>query len=191
MLQCTKGGAAGGGFAQVIPMDEINLHFTGDFHAITSAHNLLAAMIDNHIHWGNALDIDVRRIVWRRVLDMNDRALRDIVQSLGGRSNGFPRESGFDITVASEVMAILCLANDLEDLEARLGRIVIGYTAKDTAVTARDLKADGAMAALLAQAIKPNLVQTLEGNPALEDDLDACARALMAPALRAVTGGAA
>ncbi|WP_411290238.1 formate--tetrahydrofolate ligase [Sphingorhabdus sp.] len=163
----TKGGAAGGGYAQVIPMDEINLHFTGDFHAITSAHNLLAAMIDNHIHWGNALDIDVRRIVWRRVLDMNDRALRDIVQSLGGRSNGFPRESGFDITVASEVMAILCLANDLEDLEARLGRIVIGYTAKDTAVTARDLKADGAMAALLAQAIKPNLVQTLEGNPAL------------------------
>ena len=163
----TKGGAAGGGFAQVIPMDEINLHFTGDFHAITSAHNLLAAMIDNHIHWGNALNIDVRRIVWRRVLDMNDRALRDIVQSLGGRSNGFPRESGFDITVASEVMAILCLANDLADLEARLGRIVIGYTAKDTAVTARDLKADGAMAALLAQAIKPNLVQTLEGNPAL------------------------
>ena len=163
----TKGGAAGGGYAQVIPMDEINLHFTGDFHAITSAHNLLAAMIDNHIHWGNALNIDVRRIVWRRVLDMNDRALRDIVQSLGGRSNGFPRESGFDITVASEVMAILCLANDLEDLEARLGRIVIGYTAKDTAVTARDLKADGAMAALLAQAIKPNLVQTLEGNPAL------------------------
>lgn len=163
----TKGGAAGGGYAQVIPMDEINLHFTGDFHAITSAHNLLAAMIDNHIHWGNALNIDVRRIVWRRVLDMNDRALRDIVQSLGGRSNGFPRESGFDITVASEVMAILCLANDLEDLEARLGRIVIGYTAKDTAVTARDLKADGAIAALLAQAIKPNLVQTLEGNPAL------------------------
>ena len=163
----TKGGAAGGGYAQVIPMDEINLHFTGDFHAITSAHNLLAAMIDNHIHWGNALNIDVRRIVWRRVLDMNDRALRDIVQSLGGRSNGFPRESGFDITVASEVMAILCLANDLADLEARLGRIVIGYTAKDTAVTARDLKADGAMAALLAQAIKPNLVQTLEGNPAL------------------------
>jgi formate--tetrahydrofolate ligase len=163
----TKGGATGGGYAQVIPMDEINLHFTGDFHAITSAHNLLAAMIDNHIHWGNALDIDVRRVVWRRVLDMNDRALRDIVQSLGGRSNGVPRESGFDITVASEVMAILCLANDLEDLEARLGRIVIGYTPKDTAITARDLKADGAMAALLAQAIKPNLVQTLEGNPAL------------------------
>lgn len=163
----TKGGAAGGGFAQVIPMEEINLHFTGDFHAITSAHNLLAAMIDNHIHWGNDLDIDVRRIVWRRVLDMNDRALRDIAQSLGGRSNGFPRESGFDITVASEVMAILCLADDLEDIEARLGRIVIGYTRKNIAVTARDLKADGAMAVLLAQAIKPNLVQTLEGNPAL------------------------
>ena len=163
----TKGGAAGGGYAQVVPMEDINLHFTGDFHAITSAHNLLAAMIDNHIHWGNALDIDVRRIVWRRVLDMNDRALRDIAQSLGGLANGFPRESGFDITVASEVMAILCLADGLEDLEARLGRIVIGYTRDRRAVTARDLKADGAMAVLLAQAIKPNLVQTLEGNPAL------------------------
>jgi formate--tetrahydrofolate ligase len=163
----TKGGAAGGGYAQVVPMEEINLHFTGDFHAITSAHNLLAAMIDNHIHWGNALDIDVRRIVWRRVLDMNDRALRDIAQSLGGPANGFPRESGFDITVASEVMAILCLAEGLEDLEARLGRIVIGYTRDKRAVTAGDLKADGAMAVLLAQAIKPNLVQTLEGNPAL------------------------
>ena len=163
----TKGGATGGGYAQVIPMDDINLHFTGDFHAITSAHNLLAAMIDNHIHWGNALEIDVRRIGWRRVLDMNDRALRGIVQSLGGRANGFPRESGFDITVASEVMAILCLADDFDDLQARLGRIVIGYTRKDTAITARDLKADGAMAVLLAQAIKPNLVQTLEGNPAL------------------------
>jgi formate--tetrahydrofolate ligase len=163
----TKGGAAGGGYAQVVPMEDINLHFTGDFHAITSAHNLLAAMIDNHIHWGNALDIDVRRIVWRRVLDMNDRALRDIAQSLGGPANGFPRESGFDITVASEVMAILCLAEGLEDLEARLGRIVIGYTRDKRAVTARDLKADGAMAVLLAQAIKPNLVQTLEGNPAL------------------------
>ena len=163
----TKGGAAGGGYAQVVPMEDINLHFTGDFHAITSAHNLLAAMIDNHIHWGNALDIDVRRIVWRRVLDINDRALRDIAQSLGGPANGYPRESGFDITVASEVMAILCLADGLEDLEARLGRIVIGYTRDRRAVTARDLKADGAMAVLLAQAIKPNLVQTLEGNPAL------------------------
>jgi formate--tetrahydrofolate ligase len=163
----TKGGATGGGYAQVVPMEDINLHFTGDFHAITSAHNLLAAMIDNHIHWGNALDIDVRRIVWRRVLDMNDRALRDIAQSLGGVANGFPRESGFDITVASEVMAILCLAEDLEDLEARLGRIVVAYTRDRQPVTARDLKADGAMAVLLAEAIKPNLVQTLEGNPAL------------------------
>jgi formate--tetrahydrofolate ligase len=162
----TKGGAAGGGYAQVAPMEDINLHFTGDFHAITSAHNLLAALIDNHIHWGNALDIDVRRIVWRRVLDMNDRALRDIAQSLGGPANGFPRESGFDITVASEVMAILCLADSLADLEARLGRIVVAYTRDKRAVTARDLKADGAMAVLLAQAIKPNLVQTLEGNPA-------------------------
>ncbi|WP_066810913.1 formate--tetrahydrofolate ligase [Sphingomonas asaccharolytica] len=163
----TKGGATGGGYAQVVPMEDINLHFTGDFHAIASAHNLLAAMIDNHIHWGNALDIDVRRIVWRRVLDMNDRALRDIAQSLGGVANGFPRESGFDITVASEVMAILCLAEDLEDLEVRLGRIVVAYTRDRQPVTARDLKADGAMAVLLAEAIKPNLVQTLEGNPAL------------------------
>jgi formate--tetrahydrofolate ligase len=163
----TKGGATGGGYAQVVPMEDINLHFTGDFHAITSAHNLLAAMIDNHVHWGNALDIDVRRIVWRRVLDMNDRALRDIAQSLGGPANGFPRESGFDITVASEVMAILCLARDLEDLETRLGRIVVAYTRDRRPVTARDLKADGAMTVLLAQAIKPNLVQTLEGNPAL------------------------
>jgi formate--tetrahydrofolate ligase len=162
----TKGGAAGGGYAQVGPMEDINLHFTGDFHAITSAHNLLAAMIDNHVHWGNALDIDVRRIVWRRVLDMNDRALRDIAQSLGGPANGYPRESGFDITVASEVMAILCLASGLEDLEERLGRIVVAYTRDKRPVTARDLKADGAMAVLLAQAIKPNLVQTLEGNPA-------------------------
>ncbi|KQS05347.1 formate--tetrahydrofolate ligase [Sphingomonas sp. Leaf357] len=162
----TKGGAAGGGYAQVAPMEDINLHFTGDFHAITSAHNLLAAMIDNHVHWGNTLDIDVRRIVWRRVLDMNDRALRDIAQSLGGPANGFPRESGFDITVASEVMAILCLATDLHDLEARLGRIVVAYTRDRRPVTARDLKADGAMAVLLAQAIKPNLVQTLEGTPA-------------------------
>jgi formate--tetrahydrofolate ligase len=163
----TKGGATGGGYAQVVPMEDINLHFTGDFHAITSAHNLLAAMIDNHIHWGNALDIDLRRIVWRRALDMNDRALRDIAQSLGGTANGFPRESGFDITVASEVMAILCLADGFADLEARLSRIVIGYTRDKRAVTARDLKADGAMAVLLAQAIKPNLVQTLEGNPAI------------------------
>ncbi len=163
----TKGGATGGGYAQVVPMEDINLHFTGDFHAITSAHNLLAALIDNHIHWGNALEIDVRRVVWRRVLDMNDRSLRDIVQSLGGSANGYPRESGFDITVASEVMAILCLAEDLADLEARLGRIVVAYTRDRTPVTARDLKADGAMAVLLAQAIKPNLVQTLEGNPAL------------------------
>ena len=162
----TKGGATGGGYAQVAPMEDINLHFTGDFHAITSAHNLLAAMIDNHVHWGNALDIDVRRIVWRRVMDMNDRALRDIAQSLGGPKNGFPRESGFDITVASEVMAILCLASDLHDLEARLGRIVVAYTRDKQPVTARDLKADGAMAVLLAQAIKPNLVQTLEGTPA-------------------------
>ena len=163
----TKGGATGGGYAQVVPMEDINLHFTGDFHAITSAHNLLAAMIDNHVHWGNALDIDVRRIVWRRVLDMNDRALRDIAQSLGGPANGYPRESGFDITVASEVMAILCLASDLHDLEARLGRIVVAYTRDRRPVTARDIKADGAMAVLLAQAIKPNLVQTLEGTPAL------------------------
>ncbi len=163
----TKGGATGGGHAQVVPMADINLHFTGDFHAITSAHNLLAALIDNHLYWGNALDIDVRRIVWRRVMDMNDRALRDVAQSLGGVKNGFPRESGFDITVASEVMAILCLAADLEDLEVRLGRIVIGYARDRRPVTARDLKADGAMAVLLGDAIRPNLVQTLGGNPAL------------------------
>lgn len=162
-----KGGATGGGYAQVVPMTDINLHFTGDFHAITSAHNLLAAMIDNHIYWGNALGIDLRRVVWRRVLDMNDRALRDIVQSLGGATNGFPRQSGFDITVASEVMAILCLARDAEDMRARLGRIVVAYTRDQQPVTAHDLKADGAMAALLVEAIKPNLVQTLEGNPAL------------------------
>ena len=163
----TKGGAAGGGYAQVVPMEDINLHFTGDFHAITSAHNLLAAMIDNHVYWGNALDIDVRRVVWPRVADMNDRALRDIVQSLNGPGNGYPRQSGFEITVASEVMAILCLADGFADLEARLSRIVIGHTRDKQPVTARDLKADGAMAVLLAQAIKPNLVQTLEGNPAL------------------------
>ena len=163
----TKGGATGGGFAQVAPMADINLHFTGDFHAITAAHNLLAAMIDNHIYWGNPLDIDARRIVWRRVMDVNDRALRNIVQSIGGVANGYPRESGFDITVASEVMAIFCLAQDIADLEQRLGRIVIGYTRDRRPVTARDLKADGAMTVLLADAIKPNLVQTLEGNPAI------------------------
>jgi len=161
-----KGGAAGGGYAQVVPMEEINLHFTGDFHAITSAHNLLAALIDNHIHWGNKLGIDVRRIVWKRVIDMNDRALREIVQSLGGVGNGYPRESGFDITVASEIMAILCLAEDIDDLRERLARIVIGYRRDKSAVTARDLKADGAMTVLLAQAIQPNLVQTVENNPA-------------------------
>jgi formate--tetrahydrofolate ligase len=162
-----KGGATGGGKAQVAPMEDINLHFTGDFHAITSAHNLLAAMIDNHVHWGNALDIDVRRITWRRVMDMNDRALRDIAQSLGGPANGFPRESGFDITVASEVMAILCLATDPDDLRERLGRIIVGRTRDRRPVTAKDLKADGAMAVLLKDAIRPNLVQTLENNPAL------------------------
>ncbi|OYY65723.1 formate--tetrahydrofolate ligase [Sphingomonas sp. 28-62-11] len=161
-----KGGATGGGHAQVVPMEDINLHFTGDFHAITAAHNLLAAMLDNHIHWGNALGIDVRRVVWRRAMDMNDRALRQIVQSLGGTGNGYPRESGFDITVASEVMAILCLARDPADLRDRLARIVVGYTRDRTPVTAHDLKADGAMAVLLAEAIKPNLVQTLGGNPA-------------------------
>ena len=163
----SKGGATGGGYAQVVPMEDINLHFTGDFHAVTSAHNLLAAMVDNHVYWGNALDIDVRRVTWRRVMDMNDRALRDIVQSIGGPANGFPRESGFDITVASEVMAILCLARDLDDLEERLGRIVVAETRNRRPLTARDLKADGAMAVLLKQAIKPNLVQTLEGTPAI------------------------
>ncbi|TNC47828.1 formate--tetrahydrofolate ligase [Rubellimicrobium rubrum] len=161
-----KGGAAGGGYAQVVPMEEMNLHFTGDFHAITSAHNLLSAMIDNHIYWGNALDIDQRRIVWRRVMDMNDRALRDMVVSLGGVANGFPRQTGFDITVASEVMAILCLAKDLKDLEKRLGDIVVAYRRDKTPVYCRDLKADGAMAVLLKDAIQPNLVQTLENNPA-------------------------
>ena len=162
-----KGGATGGGYAQVVPMEEINLHFTGDFHAINAAHNLLTAIIDNHVYWGNALNIDVRRIVWNRVMDMNDRALRDIVQSLGGASNGFPRESGFDITAASEVMAILCLASDLDDLKLRLGRIVVAYTRDRRPITAGDLKADGAMAVLLKDAIRPNLVQTLEGNPVL------------------------
>ncbi|MCX7372729.1 MAG: formate--tetrahydrofolate ligase [Alphaproteobacteria bacterium] len=162
-----KGGAAGGGHAQIGPMEDINLHCTGDFHAITSAHNLLAAMVDNHIYWGNALGIDARRIVWRRALDMNDRALRGIVGSLGGVANGFPREDGFDITVASEVMAILCLADDMADLQDRLGRIKVGYTRDGAPVTARDLKADGAMAVLLKDALAPNLVQTLEGSPAI------------------------
>ena len=161
-----KGGAAGGGYAQVIPMEEMNLHFTGDFHAITSAHNLLSAMIDNHIYWGNALEIDSRRVVWRRVVDMNDRALRQITTSLGGATNGFPREAGFDITVASEVMAILCLSNDLEDLEKRLGDIIVAYRRDLTPIYCRDLKADGAMTVLLKDAMQPNLVQTLENNPA-------------------------
>jgi formate--tetrahydrofolate ligase len=161
-----KGGAAGGGYAQVVPMEEMNLHFTGDFHAITSAHNLLSAMIDNHIYWGNDLDIDERRIVWRRVMDMNDRALRDIVVSLGGVSNGFPRQTGFDITVASEVMAILCLSKDLPDLQKRLGDIVVAYTRAKTPIYCRDIKADGAMTVLLKDAMQPNLVQTLENNPA-------------------------
>ncbi len=161
-----KGGAAGGGYSQVVPMEEMNLHFTGDFHAITSAHNLLSAMIDNHIYWGNSLDIDERRIVWRRVMDMNDRALRDMVVSLGGVSNGFPRQTGFDITVASEVMAILCLSKDLADLEKRLGDIVVAYTREKKPVYARDIKADGAMTVLLKDAMQPNLVQTLENNPA-------------------------
>jgi formate--tetrahydrofolate ligase len=161
-----KGGAAGGGYAQVVPMEDMNLHFTGDFHAITSAHNLLSAMIDNHIYWGNDLGIDIRRVAWRRVMDMNDRALREIVCSLGGVANGFPREGGFDITVASEVMAILCLANNLEDLEKRLGDIIVGYRRDKTPVYCRDVKADGAMAVLLKDAMQPNLVQTLENNPA-------------------------
>jgi formate--tetrahydrofolate ligase len=161
-----KGGAAGGGYAQVVPMEEMNLHFTGDFHAITSAHSLLSAMIDNHIYWGNELEIDVRRVAWRRVVDMNDRALRQITASLGGVSNGFPREAGFDITVASEVMAILCLSNDLKDLEKRLGDIIVAYRRDKTPVYCRDIKADGAMTVLLKDAMQPNLVQTLENNPA-------------------------
>ena len=162
-----KGGAAGGGKAQVVPMEEMNLHFTGDFHAITSAHNLLSAMIDNHIYWGNKEQIDIRRVVWKRVLDMNDRALRDIVTSLGGATNGFPRQAGFDITVASEVMAILCLANDLKDLQKRLGNIIIAYRRDKSPVFCKDIKADGAMTVLLQQAMQPNIVQTLENNPAL------------------------
>jgi len=161
-----KGGAAGGGFAQVVPMEDINLHFTGDFHAIGAAHNLLSAMLDNHIYWGNELGIDVRRIAWKRVIDMNDRALREITAALGGPGNGYPREAGFDITVASEVMAILCLAMDLEDLERRLGNIVVGYTRDKVAITAAQLNANGAMTVLLKDALMPNLVQTLENNPA-------------------------
>src|SRR6476469_697412 len=161
-----KGGAAGGGYAQVVPMEDINLHFTGDFHAIGAANNLLAALIDNHVYWGNALNIDTRRITWRRAVDMNDRALREIVTSLGGAANGYPREAGFDITVASEVMAIFCLASDLADLQRRLGQIQVGQTRDKKPVTAKDLSAAGSMAALLKDALAPNLVQTLENNPA-------------------------
>ncbi|WP_299813694.1 formate--tetrahydrofolate ligase [uncultured Jannaschia sp.] len=161
-----KGGAAGGGYAQIVPMEEMNLHFTGDFHAITSAHSLLAAMIDNHIYWGNELEIDTRRVVWRRVVDMNDRALRQVTASLGGVSNGFPRETGFDITVASEVMACLCLATDLGDLQTRLGNMIVAYRRDRSPVHCRDIKADGAMTVLLKDAMQPNLVQTLENNPA-------------------------
>ena len=161
-----KGGAAGGGFSQVVPMEDINLHFTGDFHAVGAAHNLLSALIDNHIYWGNELGIDVRRITWKRVLDMNDRSLREIVSSLGGPGNGYPRETGFDITVASEVMAILCLSTDLEDLERRLANIVIGYTREKKTICAKDLNAHGAMTVLLKDAFMPNLVQTLDNNPA-------------------------
>ena len=161
-----KGGAAGGGYAQIVPMEDINLHFTGDFHAITAAHNLLSAMIDNHIYWGNELGIDTRRVAWRRVMDMNDRALREIVCSLGGVSNGYPREAGFDITVASEIMAILCLSTSIADLERRIGQIVVAYKKDKTPVLAKDLKAPGAMVVLLKDALQPNLVQTLENNPA-------------------------
>jgi len=161
-----KGGAAGGGYAQVVPMDQINLHFTGDFHAITSANNLLAAMIDNSIYWGNPLGIDARRVSWRRCLDMNDRALRSMIGSLGGVANGFPREDGFDITVASEVMAVFCLASGLDDLQTRLGRMIVAQTREQKNITAADVKADGAMSVLLKDAIAPNLVQTLEGSPA-------------------------
>ena len=162
-----KGGAAGGGYAQVVPMEQINLHFTGDFHAITSAHNLLSALFDNHIYWGNKLNIDVRRVVWKRVMDMNDRSLRSIVVDLGGVANGFPRQDGFDITVASEIMAIFCLATDLNDLEKRIGNITIGYTRDKKAVYAKDLNAQGPMTVLLKEAIRPNVTQTLENNPAI------------------------
>ena len=162
-----KGGAAGGGYAQVVPMEQINLHFTGDFHAITSAHNLLSALIDNHIYWGNKLNIDVRRIVWKRVMDMNDRSLRSININLGGVANGYPREDGFDITVASEIMAIFCLSNNLKDLEKRIGNITIGYTRDRKAIYAKDLNAHGPMTVLLKEAIRPNVTQTLENNPAI------------------------
>ena len=162
-----KGGAAGGGYAQVVPMEDINLHFTGDFHAITTAHNLLAAVIDNHIQQGNALDIDVRRVAWKRVLDLNDRALRNVVIGLGGKAHGVPRETGFDITVASEMMAILCLASDLEDMKKRLGEIVVAYSRDGRAIRADELNVTGALTLLFKDAIKPNLVQTLEGTPAL------------------------
>ena len=162
-----KGGAAGGGYAQVVPMEQINLHFTGDFHAITSAHNLLSALIDNHIYWGNKLEIDVRRIVWRRVMDMNDRSLRSININLGGVANGYPREDGFDITVASEIMAIFCLANDIKDLEKRIGNITVAYTRNKKPIYAKDLNAHGPMTVLLKEAIRPNITQTLENNPAI------------------------
>ena len=162
-----KGGAAGGGYAQVVPMEKINLHFTGDFHAITSAHNLLSALIDNHIYWGNKLNIDVRRIVWRRVVDLNDRALRSININLGGVANGFPREDGFDITVASEVMAIFCLSNNLKDLEEKIGNITVAYTRDRKPIYAKDLNAHGPMTVLLKDAIRPNVTQTLENNPAI------------------------
>src|SRR5689334_6624736 len=161
-----KGGAAGGGYAQVVPMEDINLHFTGDFHAIGAAHNLLCALLDNHIYWGNSLGIDSRRVTWRRVMDMNDRALRELVSSLGGVANGFPREDGFDITVASEVMAIFCLAKNLDDLKTRLGNIIVAYTRERKPIRDKELKANGAMTALLKESIAPNMVQTLEGTPA-------------------------
>ena len=162
-----KGGAAGGGYAQVVPMEQINLHFTGDFHAITSAHNLLSALIDNHIYWGNKLDIDIRRIEWKRVIDLNDRALRNININLGGVANGFPREDGFDITVASEIMAIFCLSNNLKDLEEKIGNITIAYTREKKPIYAKDLNAQGPMTVLLREAIRPNVTQTLENNPAI------------------------
>ena len=162
-----KGGAAGGGYAQVVPMEQINLHFTGDFHAITSAHNLLSALIDNHIYWGNKLNIDVRRIEWRRVVDLNDRSLRRININLGGVANGFPREDGFDITVASEIMAIFCLSNNLKDLEEKIGNITVAYTREKKPIYAKDLNAHGPMTVLLKEAIKPNVTQTLENNPAI------------------------
>ena len=162
-----KGGAAGGGYAQVVPMEQINLHFTGDFHAITSAHNLLSALIDNHIYWGNKLNIDVRRVSWRRVMDMNDRSLRSIIVDLGGVANGYPRQDSFDITVASELMAIFCLATDLKDLENRIANITIGYTRDKKPIHAKDLNAQGPMTVLLKDAIRPNITQTLEHNPAI------------------------